>query len=329
MFINEETTSRPYGCSLLDSIGDLLEGRQQLNSDVMKGVHRWANPIPIMETSKSKANSAELKASIMDRDVDEWIIAYDVQEGELRWNPLTVAPAKDFIAFVDILYTQICEGLHAPLLLYLKNATEASATVMMESVDRFVSGKQRYIKRRIEQYIFEPLVGKPTPRLMFGKPQTGLEKVTMQELATLVNSPALANNQKQELLKKYGIDLPEPEWDSGPPQPIATPFGQDKKPFGQPGQSNVDKAAEKSKTEFMVEKLNDLDTGLNIIAENFDQGKLKVTEACQMAERTIKAHMQRAYPVGWETKTQEEFQRFIREKIVKHNDKPRYHVTVD
>jgi hypothetical protein len=322
VFINEETPSRPYGLSLLDPIGNLLDGRAQLNTDVMKGVHRWANPIPIMETSKSKANSTELKQSLTDRDVDEWVLIYDVQKDEVRWNPLTVTPAKDFISFTDLIYTQICEGLHAPLLLYLKNATEASATVMMESVDRFVSGKQRYIKRRVEHSLFEPLVGLPTPRLMWGKPQTGLEKVTMSELASLVNSPALANNQKQELLKMYGVQLPEPDWATGPPLPTAQPFGG-KPAFG------ADKPKPEAPVELLIEKLNDLGTGLDIIAVNFDEGKLKVTEACSMAERTIKAHMMRAYPNGWEAKTQEAFTKFVSERIVKHSAKPSYRITTD
>lgn len=322
VFVNEETPSRPYGQSILDPIGSLIDGRTQLNVDVMKGVHRWANPIPIMETAKSKENSVELKTSLTDRDVDDWVLIYNVNKDEIRWNPLTVTPAKDFISFTDLIYTQICEGLHAPLLLYLKNATEASATVMMESVDRFVSGKQRYIKRRIEHALFEPLVGKPTPRLMWGKPQTGLEKVTMSELSSLVNSPALANNQKQELLKMYGVQLPEPDWNTGPPVPVAQPFGS-KPPFGK------DKEKPETPVELLVEKLNDLGQGLDIIATNFDEGKLRITDAVQMAERTIRAHMQRAYPNEWQPKTQEAFQKFISERIVKHTAKPTYRVNVE
>lgn len=327
-FVNDESPLRPYGYSILDPIGELLEGRAQLNVDVMKGVHRWANPIPIMETVKSKSNSVELKEALNNRDVDEWVLIYDVAEGEMRWTPLTVTPAKDFISFVDLLYTQICEGLHAPLLLYLKNATEASATVMMESVDRFVNGKQRYFKRRIEKGVFEALVGEPVPRLIWGKPQTGLEKVTMTELAALVNSPALANNQKQELLKMYGVKLPEPDWKSGPPMPTFTPFGdKDKKPFGQDGKDK--KQEPNSNMEFLVEKLNDLNTALNIIGVNFDEGKIPLTEVIRMAQRTIEAHMKRAYPVGWEPHVQEELQRFIGERVTRKSGKPSYRVTVD
>jgi hypothetical protein len=192
---------------------------------------------------------------------------------------------------------------------------------MMESVDRLVNGIQRYVKRRVERYLFEPLVGKPVPRLMWGKPQTGLEKVTMTELAALCNSPALANNQKQELLKQYGVKLPEADWKTGPPQPVAQPF----QPFGQ---KPFEKPKPETPVELLVEKLNDLNTGLNIIATNFDEGKLPITSACQMAERTIKAHMQRAYPNDWESKTQEAFQSFVSERIVKHG-KPSYRVTVD
>lgn len=312
LFIHRKTPRRPYGFALVEPIGSLVDGRNALNEDVIKGVHRWANPIPIMETSKSKDASTALKSAIEDRDVDEWILAYNVQKDELRWNTLTVDPSTRFIPYVELIYYQICEGLHAPLLLYLKNATEASATVMMESVDRLVSGVQRYVKRRVERYLFEPLTGKPVPRLVWGKPVTGLEKVTLTELAALINGQGLAYNQKEDLLRQFGIKLPEPDWKSGPPVPTITPFGGGNKPFG-----GSEKPKNEVSPEFLVEKLNDLGTALGIISANFDEGKLSITDVMKMAQRTIEAHIKRAYPVGWEPHVQEEFERFVNDKVVK------------
>ena len=137
----------------------------------------------------------------------------------------------------------------------------------------------------------------------------------MTELAALVNSQALANNQKQKLLKDYGIQLPDPDWKSGPPLPALTPFGGEKKPF--------DKEKPAPKVEIldqqMVERLNDLDLGLEIIANNFDTGRLSVPEASKMAYRSIEAHMKRNNFPDWETRTQERWRRFMAEKMVTHS----------
>lgn len=310
-FINQETPLRPYGTAILDSIGTLLDMRKGLNEDMGKGIHRWANPIPIIQTVKSKANSTELKKSLEEREADDWVLIYDVAEKEIRVEPLTVEPAARFVPYVDMIYTQIAEGLHAPLLLYLKSATEASAHVMMESVDRFVDGSQRHIRRRYERQIFPRIVNDPIPKMLFGEPQSGMEKVTAQDLAALVNSPKLAYNQAIELLKQYGIRLPDPDWKSGPPQLVLAP-----KTLFQP-----EKPAPKVEIldEKMVERLNDLDMGLEIIASNFDTGRLSVPDTSKMAYRAIEAWMKRNQPEDWEQLTQERWRRFMKEKVVTHS----------
>lgn len=303
-----------YGKSLVDPIGNLLDERVQMNVDMPKAVHRWAYPIPIMETSRSKT---ELQKAAEERDIDEWIFIGNVNENEVRWKTLSIDPQARFIPYIELMYYQIAEALHAPLLLYLKNATEASATMMMESVDRLVTGVQRYIKRRVEKYFFEPQTGDPVPRMIWGEPKTGLERLTLADIANLYNAKgtegksALAFNQVQHIIKHFINDLPTAENET--PQPVQTGWG--KQPELSP------KPAAKPTVEALVERLNDLQTGLDIIAENFHEGKIPVTDACQLADRTITVHMKRAYPESWEAERQKRFQEFVQKRLLGLEDK--------
>jgi hypothetical protein len=298
-----------YGKSLVEPIGGLLDDRQKMNVDMPKAVHRWAYPIPIMETSRSKT---DLQKAAEDRDVDEWIFIGNVNEGEVRWKTLAIDPQARFIPYIELMYYQIAEALHAPLLLYLKNATEASATMMMESVDRLVTGVQRYIKRRVEKYFFEPQVGQPVPRMIWGEPKTGLERLTLADIANLYNAKgtegraALSFNQVQHIIKHFINDLPTAEKET----PVQTGLGQGG--WGKEPELSPKQGPQNPKLEFIVDHLNDIDTALELIRENFREGKLKTSEACRMADDAIRAHMQRAYPETWEMERERKYVQFTR-----------------
>ena len=293
------STSHPYGKSLLEPIGTLIDERAQMNMDMPKAIHRWAYPIPIMETSGPKE---ALQTMCEDRDIDDWMFIGNAREGEVRFNTLSIDPQARFIPYIELVYYQICEGLHAPLLLYLKNATEASATVMMESVDRLVNGVQRYIKRRVEKHLFKPQVGDPVPRMVWGQPKTGLEEITMEDLGTIM--PYMPRNQQQHLLKQYINGLPEPEWDKDP-QPMLPMAGGQQQPFQKKPKG------QELPVEVMLERLNDVDTQLQIIEANYGAKKLSIIEACKLADRTITVYMKRTYPNDWKRHRDERFQTFI------------------
>jgi hypothetical protein len=312
LFFHRRTTSWPYGKSLTEPIGTLLDERAEMNSDMPKAVHRWAYPIPIMETSGPKQ---ALEDAAKDRDIDEWIFVGNVREGEVRWKTLEINPQARFIPYIELIYYQICEGLHAPLLLYLKNATEASATVMMESVDRLTSGIQRYMKRRVEKNLFEPQVGTPVPRLVWGQPKTGLEKVTLTDLASIINSPKMTWEQAQWLLKQYISGLPEAQ---KPEAPAQLPF----QPFQKPKPQEIP-------VEQMLEKLNDLQSGLQIIEDNYVERRITIVEAVRLADKTISVYFQRVYPDGWELKRNEEFDKFTRRLLMLPKSAIEYKVKVE
>jgi len=312
LFFHRKTTSWPYGKSLVEPIGPLLDDRAQMNKDMPKAIHRWAYPIPVIST---KGPKAAVQTAFVDRDSDNAVFIGNVVEGEFNMDTLQIDPQARFIPYIELIYYQICEGLHAPLLLYLKNATEASATVMMESVDRLVNGVQRYIKRRVEKYLFEPQVGEPVPRLVWGQPKTGLEEITLTDVAQVL--PFLTRNQQLDLLQQFGIELPEPEQDPIQTQP-QTPFS----PFQQ------QKPQPQVPVEQILEKLNDVETGLTIIETNFVENRLGITEAMRLADRTITVHMKRIYPNSWKSRRDAKFEEFAR-KLIPVKDGKVYHVAVN
>ena len=262
--------------------------------------HRINNSISHAHTNYSK-----------DKDPDEWVFIGNVMEGEVKWDTITVDPRAGWIGYIELVYYQICEALHAPLLLYLKNATEASANVMMEAVDRYVQGIQRYIKRRVERYLFEPQCGEPVPRLVWGQPKTGLEEVTLTDIAAIF--PYLAPNQQQELMQQFGFQLPDAEWPKQPAQPMQQPF--------QKAQSTVP-------VERVLEKLNDVETGLHIILTNYREKHISITEAMRLADRTVTAMMKHAYPSNWKARRDAKFKEFAR-KLIPVQDGKLYSVSVN
>ncbi len=306
LFFHRRTTSWPYGKSLVEPIGALLDERAQMNEDMPKAIHRWAYPIPFLKTRGSKD---KLQQACEDRDVDDWVYIGNVEKDDVTLDKLEIDPQARFIPYIELIYYQICEGLHAPLLLYLKNATEASATVMMESVDRLVNGVQRYVKRRVEKFLFEPQVGDPVPRLVWGQPKTGLEDIALADIATIY--PHLAPNQGLDLLKQFGIQLPEPEWPQQPQLPM--------QPFQKQPQVPVEK---------VLERLNDLQTGLTVIETNYREKRLELTSAMRLADRTITVYMKRAYPNGWKEHRAKKFEEFAKKIMGVPKEKETFNVTV-
>ena len=172
------------------------------------------------------------------------------------------------------------------------------------------------------------MTGEPVPRLVWGQPKTGLEDVSLSDVASIINSPAVANNQVQWILKQYWSSIPEPDWK------MEAQIAKDKNPFPtQPfgvsggGQGQGDKSREVP-VEVLVERLNNLDMVLQVIEENHRHGKIELTKASRLADDAILVHMKRSYPEGWEAKRTEKFQWFI-QKLVKGGGKQSYTVIPD
>jgi len=300
--------TRPYGHSLLEPIGELLDSRKEMNIDMPKAIKRWSSPQVVAQSTGPKA---DIEQAFIDKDPEEAVFLGNINDGEFRIDTIGIDPQARFIPYIELIYYQIAEGLHAPLLLYLKNATEASATVMMESVDRLVNGVQRYVKRRVEKYLFEPQTGDPVPRIVWGQPKTGLEDITFTDLSSIM--PYLAQNQQQHVLKQYLGSLPEPEWPTEPELP------------NQPQNIHV---TPQIPVEKLVAQLNDIHTQLDIIKANFHTGHLGIAEACRLADRTITVHMKQLHGDHWQRYRDEMFKEFVGSKLLKVK-RETYTVSVD
>ena len=222
-FVRKETTSTPYGVALADPIAERIEQRREMSEDVPNIIHKYGYPFRVWESETSEIGKVVYDAAT-EREVDEDIFLENVPKDTVRIHSETLDPRINFTEYVTHNDEQIAEGLFAPLMLYLRNATEASAKTILEAIDRYVQGEQRYIKRRVERYLFEPLVGKPTPRLVWGSPRTGLEDVDLDGVAHLYEVGALSFPQVQDLIKKLGLpllDLPQQA-----PPPAAAPTAQ-------------------------------------------------------------------------------------------------------
>jgi hypothetical protein len=85
---------------------------------------------------------------------------------------------------------------------------------MLETVDRDVRAMQRYIKRKVEGEIFQPLlegegIRDVRVKLYWGMQKTGYEDLDLEKIFALVDSGYLTRDQAIEILRKIGIPIPE------------------------------------------------------------------------------------------------------------------------
>ena len=307
MFINDEDPSHPYGKALVDPIVDLIDGRKQMNSDLMACLHRYGYPTGVMTTSKSRESIATPFEQL---EKDEWLCIGNILKDELNWELISPEMRVGWVDFVELIYFQIAEALHAPLFLHLKNATEASAKVMMEAIDRFIEGRQRYIKRRVERFLFEPQCHEPVPHLVWGQPKTGLEEIELDQVANLYASGALKFNQVQDVLKQLGLKLPEPEEEEWEKSLQTQPF--------QPFQKKPSQQQIQIPTERLLAKLKDLGTVLDVINLNFHEKRIPLIQAMRQGGEAIEVYCKRMHPHDEEAFAKhrdEEFQRW-RKRLV-------------
>lgn len=210
-FVNNEITS-PYGTSLIQPIMNLLKAKEKINEDMPKIIHRYASPLTVWESNQT---IEPLKQAVTTRQADEDIFLGNVPPGTVRFQNLEIDPRGRFDNYLRIIDESILECLQAPILRYLRNATEASATKMLEVIDRHIEGIQRYIKRMVEGEIFAPLLLvqgiEDVPRLRWGLPRTGLENIKLTDIALLVEKGVITSKQGVDLLRKLGVPFEEEE----------------------------------------------------------------------------------------------------------------------
>jgi hypothetical protein len=226
-FVRKETPSNPYGVALANPIAERLETRREMAEDLPDVIHKYGYPFRVWESETDAIGKVVYEAAT-GREVDQDIFLENVPKDMVRIHSETLDPRINFTEYVRNNDEQIAEGLFAPLLLYLKNATEASAKTILEAFETYTQGEQRYIKRRVERFLFDPLVGKPTPRFVWGSPRTGVENLTMTDVSQLYQVGALSFAQVQDLIKKLGLPLlDQPQGQTPPPAAPQTQVPQE------------------------------------------------------------------------------------------------------
>jgi len=205
-----EIGTKAYGISMIKPVLKFLEIKKQFNEDMEKIIHRYAAPKVIWKCG-DEASVESLKIVLNNLDPDEDPIV----SGDIQHEVIEIDPRLRFADFIEYLERNIFEGLGAPLLSYLRNATEASARAMLEAVERHVAGLQRYIKRKVESEIFKPLIEgydlTEVPRLNWGFPRTKLDELTLNDIAQLVKPEISIINTStaRKWLQKMGFPIEE------------------------------------------------------------------------------------------------------------------------
>lgn len=286
LFIHHEDTSHPYGHSILDRIADLVDARKQINVDMPKIIHRYSNPRGVYAT---EGDVQEIYDAVINADVDEDIFFGKVNKDTFWFQYLEPSGQVRFLEYINQIYFLIGESLHAPLILLLKNATEASATIMMDSVELFVTSEQQNDAQLIEDRIYKPMVGIPTPLHKWGAPKAMFDEITLTDIATLYSAKGeggislLTWEQGQDLIRQKGIPLMEATKPEAPSIfGLPKPQGDETSP-GQPEIPLLDAG-----------KMNSLEMSLKIIKETFLEKRIMVTEAIREGDRAIQAYVDKS-----------------------------------
>lgn len=211
-FVYNKVGTNPYGTSIIEPILTLVKAKEQTHKDMPKIIHRYSSPLTVWETS---SDIKPLKDAVIEREPNEDIFLGNVRKDETRFKTVEIDPRGRFTEYIQDINNNILEGLQAPLLHYLRNATEASARTMLEVIDRHIQGIQRYVKRVVEREIFTLLINahgvKEVPTIHWGAKKTGVEDLDLDGIANLVGKRAITPLQAQKLLKKMGLPLEDEE----------------------------------------------------------------------------------------------------------------------
>lgn len=204
-----------YGISRIKRVLGLVTLREQVIENINGIMKNQARP-PIIWKVQNQKDVATLKTILKNcrsADSDPVLYPKDAIEHEV----VKLDPRSMYWEYVKYVDTLIFQGLHSPMLDYLRNATEASAKTMLDVIKRHVEGRQRYYKRMIEHEIYEFHLRRvgwkgEIPSFHFGQPQTGLEELDVGAFLTAgLKLGNLDTKQFLAILKQMGLDIPEAE----------------------------------------------------------------------------------------------------------------------
>ena len=218
-----------YGQSDVKRVLRLLEIRDATIDNINGILKNQARP-PVIWKTKSKNDVDTLKTLLKEaKEAGEDIVLFPIDAVQNEVVKIdTRIPYWEYVAYIDGL---IFQGLHSPMLDYLRNATQASADTMLKVIQLDVEGAQRYLKRMVEHEIWGWHLHKKgytgeIPSCNFGAPKTGLEDLKLDTfLSKGLDIGYLSPEQFDAVVKMKGLSLPEraePEATEQPPNANVT-----------------------------------------------------------------------------------------------------------
>lgn len=210
-FVNNQIGNDKRGISIIKPVASLLAIKDTALSNMGKIIDRYLAPLVIWKSTQSIAG---LKTAVEQREADEDIYLGNLHPDEIKEvaQPIEISGEARFTEFISYIDELIYIGLYAPNLYYWRNATEASARVLSEMVDRNVRAIQRNMKRGMEAGFYERLMKANdfdlVPRLIWGIEKTGLEDIQLESIiATAMNIGMFNEKNLQALLTQGGVDV--------------------------------------------------------------------------------------------------------------------------
>ena len=210
-FVNNQIGNDKKGISIIKPVTSLLSIKDTALSNMGKIIDRYLAPLVIWKSTQSIAG---VKAAIEGREADEDIYLGNLHPDDMKdlAQPIEISGEARFTEFISYIDELIYVGLYAPNLYYWRNATEASARVLSDMVDRNVRAIQRSMKRGMEAGLYQRLMDAnkidAVPRLNWGVEETGLEDIQLENIiATAMQLGMFNENNLQALLTMGGIDV--------------------------------------------------------------------------------------------------------------------------
>jgi len=218
-FTYNKVGNDPRGTSLVKGIVDILGYQENAIKNMDRILARYASPLGIW---KSKRDISPIRKIVQSVEAGEDLFFGNLTDEELKdlVQYIEIDPRARFWEFYDYLDRKVYESLGAPSLGYWRNATQASAEVLDDIVQRNIHALQRNIKRVVEAKWFGPLCElnkcKEVPRLEWGMEKTGVEDLNISEFITKgLEIGYITLPQFVKLLQQMGLRIEQEKEEEG------------------------------------------------------------------------------------------------------------------
>lgn len=223
----------PFGVSDIVPILTYLGYKMKAVSQMDAILNRYASPKGIW---KSKGDIKPIMDAVLNGKEGEDVFLGNLPDEDLDKvvEFLEIDPRARFWEYIQYIDQLIYVGLMAPNLFYFKDATEASARVLLEIVDRNIYAIGRAVKREIEEKWFKPFVElngrKEVPKIKW-RQKPPMKDLHLPDLVgQALQAGLLAREELLEILQNMGVTFevkPElPSWPPRTPQQLPLPITQ-------------------------------------------------------------------------------------------------------